>query len=107
VVQPSPPGTKTTWRITKPKVGIQDEAIDTVVAAVKQIGVVVGELIGGHSQHTIRAQFGGSTARRATFSEPRLRKSVDSIGTRFLDIAAIKQMILGEYPLIQIHSPWR
>jgi hypothetical protein len=47
VVQPSPPGTKTTWRITKPEVGIQDEAIDTVVAAVKQIGVVVGELIGG------------------------------------------------------------
>ena len=28
VVQPSPPGTKTTWRITKPEVGIQDEAID-------------------------------------------------------------------------------
>ncbi len=28
-------------------------------------------------------------------------------GARFLDIAAIKPMILGEYPLIQIHSPWR
>jgi hypothetical protein len=56
-------------------VGIQDHAVDTVVAAVKQIGVVVGELIGGHSQHTIRAEFARSTARRATFSESGLRKS--------------------------------
>jgi hypothetical protein len=75
-VQPSPLGTKTTWGITKSEVGIQNHAIDTVVAAVKQIGVVVGEIIGGHSQHTIRAQFGGSTARRATFLEPALQKSV-------------------------------
>src|SRR5208283_1042393 len=74
----SPPGTKTAWRITKPEVGVQDEAIDTVIAAVEQVGVVVGEFIGGHRQHTIRAQFGRSTARRATFSEPGLRKSVES-----------------------------
>jgi hypothetical protein len=47
-VQLSPPGTKTARRITKPEVGVQDEAIDTVIAAVEQVRRDIDSEHAGH-----------------------------------------------------------
>ena len=55
VVQPSPPGTKATRRVSQPKVAIQNDTIDTVVAAIKQIRIVVAEFIGSHDRDNSRS----------------------------------------------------
>jgi hypothetical protein len=78
VVQPPPPGPKPARRVAQSKVGVQNDTVHAVVAAIEKIAVVVAEFIGIHGRYSTTAQLRPSTARRAIFSEHSLRKSVDS-----------------------------
>jgi hypothetical protein len=52
-VQPSPPKTEAPRRVTKWEVGVQNSAIDAVVATVEEIAVVCAELVRGHEPRVV------------------------------------------------------
>src|SRR5215510_3849953 len=78
VVQPPPPESKAARRVAQSKVGVQNNTVHAIVAAIEIIAVIVAEFIGIHGCYSTTAQLRSSTARRAIFSEHRLRKSVDT-----------------------------
>src|SRR5437870_4545208 len=67
VVQPPPPRPKAARRVAQSKVGVQNDTVHAVVAAIQKIGVVVAEFIGIHGRYSTTAQLRPSTARRAIF----------------------------------------
>src|SRR4030095_2211955 len=67
VVQPPPPGPKPARRVAQSKVGVQNDTVHAVVAAIEKIAVVVAEFIGIHGRYSTTASLLDSTAPKGPF----------------------------------------